>query len=391
MNNFVYYTPTKVFFGKDEEKKIGKILKDYEPHKVMIVYGGGSIKKIGLYDLVINSLKEEGINFVELYGVKANPDIELVYQGIKLGIKEEVDFILAIGGGSVLDTAKDIAHGIAEPGVDVWDFHRYIKKPVRTLRKGAILTISAAGSEMSNSCVISNLKTKEKKGFASDFNRFDFAIENPELTYSVSPYQTSCGIVDIAMHTIERFFSPGECYLTDEIALSVIKSTFKFGKKARKSPMDYESRAELMWASSLAHNGLTHAGREMIMAVHQLEHELSALDPNIAHGAGLAALWCSWARYVYKYARERFIKYVNEIWDIEGNDDKAILEGIKKQEEYYQSIGMPTSLEELGIKEPDLLYLAERCSLNKTKTISGYKSLSYEDMLEIYRLALHKR
>ena len=391
MNNFIYYTPTKVYFGKDEEKKIGTILKEYNPKKVMLVYGGGSIKKIGLYDTVIEALNKENISYLELGGVMANPVISLVYEGIKLGIKEGVDFVLAIGGGSVLDTAKDIAHGIADPSVDVWDFHRYVKSPVKTLRKGAILTISAAGSEMSNSCVISNPDTKEKRGFGSDLNRFDFAIENPELTYSVSPYQTSCGTVDIAMHTIERFFSPGECELTDEIALAVIKSTFKYGEIAYDNPKDYEARAELMWASSLAHNGLTHMGRSVNMQVHQLEHELSALDPRIAHGAGLAALWCSWARYVYKSMPDRFIKYVNEVWNVLGWDEDAILEGIRRQENYYKSIGMPTSLEELDIKESDLEYLANRCSLNKTKVIKGYKPLEYNDMLEIYRLAFSKR
>ena len=392
MNNFIYYTPTKIYFGKDEEKKIGKLIKEYHPHKVMIVYGGGSIKKIGLYDTVINALKEEDIDFIEVSGVKANPELPLAYEAIKLGIKEKVDFVLAIGGGSVLDTAKDIAHGIADPSVDIWDFHLHKKEPKASLHKASILTIAAAGSEMSNSSVITKPETKEKKGYKSDFNRFDFSIENPELTYSVSKYQTACGIVDIGMHTIERFFDLGDVSaLTDNLALAVIKTVFEYGLKAYNNPNDYTARSEIMWCSTIAHNGITHMGRKMLLVVHQLEHELSGLDPNIAHGAGLAALWCSWARYSYKYNKDRFLRYVHEIWGVKGDSDSAILEGIKKQEDYYKSIGMPTSLEELNIKKEDLEYLALRCSNNKSKVIDGYNPIGYQEMLDIYRLAYPKR
>ena len=392
MKNFIYYTPTKIYFGKDEENKIGQIVKEYHPNKVLIVYGGGSIKKIGLYDRVIKSLDNENIKYVELSGVKANPELDLVYRGIALARKEKVDFVLAIGGGSVLDTAKDIANGVNAYEDDVWDYHLAKKKPTNSLHKGAILTIAAAGSEMSNSCVISNPLTKEKRGYNSDFNRFDFAIENPELTYSVSIYQTGCGIVDISMHTIERYFDLGDVSaLTDNIALSLIKTVFQYGLIASKEPNNYEARSELMWASSLAHNGLTHMGRDFLLTVHRLEHELSALYPNIAHGAGLSALWCSWARYTYKKCMDRFLKYVHEIWNIEGNDEEAILKGIKKQEDYYKNIGMPTSLEELNVNKEDLQYLANRCSQNKTRVISGYYPLGYQEILDIYLLSYPKR
>ena len=392
MENFYYYIPTKIFFGKGEENKVAKIIKEYNPKKVIIVYGGGSIKRIGLLDKVTSLLKEENIPFVTLGGVRPNPELPFVRDGIKFAIEEGVDFVLAIGGGSVLDTAKDIANGVANPNDDVWDYHTHKKEPKKTLHKGAILTISAAGSEMSLSSVISNPETKEKYGYNSFFNRFDFAIENPELTYTVSPYQTACGIVDIGMHTIERFFYLGEgTDLTDSIALAIIKTTFKCGIKAYNNPNDFEARANLMWASSLSHNGLTHMGRQFSLVVHKLEHELSAMYPDIAHGAGLAALWCSWARYVYKYSMDRFQLYVSEIWDEKGNDEQAILNGIKKQEDYYKSIGMPTSLEELGVKESDLEELSIRCSSNKSKVLQGYKPLGYSDMLNIYKMAYKRR
>ena len=392
MEHFVYYTPTKVYFGKGEEKKVGTIIKGFSPRKVMLVYGGGSIKKIGLYDIVIDALTKEGIDFVELGGVQANPEVSLVYEGIRLGLEAGVDFVLAVGGGSVLDTAKDIAHGIADPDVDVWEFHSTKRLPEKTLRKGAILTLSAAGSEMSNSCVMTNAATKVKHGFASDLNRFDFAIENPELTYSVSKYQTACGIVDIAMHTMERFFSVGDVSdLTDNLALGLIKNTFDYGKIAYENPTDYNARAELMWASSIAHNGLTGMGRKVTMPVHQMEHELSALKTDIAHGAGLAALWASWARYVCHDAQDRFVRYAHDIWGIEGDGMEAALEAILRQEDYYKAIGMPTSLEELGILESDLEYLALRCSYDKSRVIGGYKPIGYQEMLDIYRLAFPKR
>lgn len=387
MENFIYHTPTKVYFGKGQEDNIGKIIKEYNPNKVLILYGGGSIKKIGLLDKVESLLKEEHISYITLGGVKPNPELDFLYSALEIAKKENIDFVLAIGGGSVLDTAKDIANGVANPNDDVWDYHLHTKAPQKTLHKGAILTIAAAGSEMSASSVITNTKTHQKYGYLSSCNRFDFAIENPELTYSVSKYQTACGVVDIGMHTIERYFDIGEdTDLTDNLALAVIKTVFKCGIIAYNEPNNYEARANIMWASSIAHNGLTHMGRKFSLVVHKLEHELSALHPDIAHGAGLAALWCSWARYVYPSCIDRFKTYVKEIWN-----EEDILKGIKKQEEYYQSIGMPTSLIELGIKEDELEELSLRCSSNKSGVVQGYKPLDYNDILNIYKLAYPKR
>lgn len=392
MNNFIYETPTKVYFGKDEELKVGKIIAEYSPKKVLIHYGGNSAKKSGLIDRVKKCLDDENINYIELGGVVPNPELKLVRDGIALCLKENVDFVLAVGGGSVLDSAKDIANGAANPEIDVWDFSLGKATPKKTLKKGCILTLSAAGSEMSSSCVITNTDTNEKRGYGSSFNRMDFAIENPELTYTVNVYQTACGAVDIAMHTIERYFCPGEdTYVTDAIAEAVIKSTLNAGTECIKNPYCYNARANMMWASSLAHNGLTQCGREFQLAVHQFEHEVSGMYPNVAHGAGLAAIWCSWARYVYKANIQRWLQYASRVWNVDidfEHPEKTIEKAINMQEQYYESIGMPINLSSLGVKEDDIEKLALGCSRNKTRTLIGYMPLSYDEMLDIYRMAL---
>lgn len=391
MKNFIYETPTKVYFGKGEENKVGKLIAEYQPQKVLIHYGGKSAKESGLLDRVKKCLEEENINYVELGGVVANPELGLVREGIALCIQEGVDFVLAVGGGSVLDSAKAIANGAANPDMDVWEFSLGKCVPERTLNKGAVLTLSAAGSEMSNSCVITNLETGEKRGYSCSCNRMNFAIENPELTYSVSPYQTACGIVDIAMHTMERYFCPGEdTYLTDAIAEAVIKNVMKAGVDCIENPRNYEARANMMWASSLAHNGLTECGREHQLVVHQFEHEVSGMYPQIAHGAGLAAIWCSWARYVYAANTDRWLQYAHNVWNLDidfEHPEKTIEEAINRQEQFYSSIGMPIRLNTLGVQREALEKLALDCSRNKTRTLIGYKPLDYEDVLAIYKMA----
>ncbi len=391
MDNFIYDTPTRVYFGKDEELKVGKIVKEYGAKKALLHYGGKSAKASGLLDRVKNCLAEEGIDYVELGGVVANPELKLVREGIELCKREGVDFILAVGGGSVMDSAKDIANGAANLDVDVWDFSMGKASPAKTLPKGAILTLSAAGSEMSNSCVITDTDTGSKRGYNSPCNRMDFAIENPELTYTVDAYQTACGAVDIAMHTIERYFCPGtDTYLTDALAEAVIKSVMKAGVDAIADPKDYAARANMMWASSLAHNGLTQCGRSFLLAVHQFEHEVSGMYPKIAHGAGLAAIWCSWARYVYQANIPRFLQFSHNVWNLDidfEHPEDTILKAIDLQENYYRSIGMPTNLKELGVRAEDLEALALKCSRGKTRVLDGYKKLGYEEMLDIYKMA----
>jgi alcohol dehydrogenase YqhD (iron-dependent ADH family) len=391
MNNFIYETPTKIYFGKDEELKVGKIIKEVGAKKVLIHCGGTSAKKSGLLDRVRKCLDDENISFIELGGVVPNPELSLVRKGIELCIKENVDFILAVGGGSVIDSSKDIANGAANPDTDVWDFSLKAASPEKTIRKGAILTLAAAGSEMSSSCVITNTQTGEKRGYNSVCNRLDFAIENPELTYTVSAYQTACGAVDIAMHTIERYFCPGsDTYLTDSIAEAVIKSTMKAGIDSIKNPYDYTARANMMWASSLAHNDLTQCGRSFQLVVHQFEHEISGMYPKIAHGAGLAALWCSWARYVYKSNVKRFLQFAHNVWNLDINfehPEDTVIQAINLQEQYYKQIGMPTNLRELDIKRDDLEILALKCSHNKTRILDGYMKLGFNEMLDIYNMA----
>ena len=391
MDNFIYDTPTKVYFGKKEEENVGKYVAALGAKKVLVHYGSGSAKKSGLLDKVTAALDAEKIAWVELGGVKANPELPLVRQGIELCKKEGVDFVLAVGGGSVLDSSKAIANGVANPDVDVWDFNLGKAQPKATLKKGCVLTLSAAGSEMSNSCVITNPADGDKRGYGSPFNRMNFAIENPELTYSVNAYQTACGTVDIAMHTIERYFCPGsDTQLTDSIAEAVIKTINSAGVECIKNPENYEARANMMWASSLAHNGLTQCGRFFQLTVHQFEHEVSGMYPEVAHGAGLAALWCSWARYVYKDSLDRFLQYAKNVWNVDidfEHKEETVLKAIKMQEDFYRSIGMPVSLRELGVKKEDLETLALKCSRNKTRTLAGYKPLAYDDMIEIFNMA----
>ena len=379
MENFDFFAPTYFAFGKDSEKRAGELVKRFGGTRVLIHYGGGSAVRTGLIGRVEASLKAEGIGFIELGGARPNPRSGLVYEGIELCRREGVDFVLAVGGGSVMDSAKDIANGAANPGMDVWDFSLGKCTPEKTLNKGAILTLAAAGSEMSDSCVITNMDTGDKRGYRHSFNRMNFAIENPELTFTVNAYQTACGAVDIAMHTIERYFCPGnDTYLTDALAEAVIKSTMKAGVDCIRNPEDYEARANMMWASSLAHNGLTQCGRNCQLVVHQMEHEISGMYPKVAHGAGLAALWCSWARYVYHANIPRWLQYAKNVWNLDidfEHPEKTVEKAIDLQEEYYISIGMPVNLSMLGVAEDSLEKLALACSRNKTRVLLGYKPL----------------
>ena len=394
MENFIYETPTRVYFGRGEELKVGKLVKEFNPKKVLLHYGGGSAQASGLLDRVRRCLGDEGIGFVELGGVVANPELGLVRKGIELCKREGVDFVLAVGGGSVLDSSKAIANGVANPEVDVWDFSLGKATPKRTLKKGAVLTLAAAGSEMSNSCVITNLATREKRGYGCRFNRMDFAIENPELTFTVNPYQTACGIVDIAMHTIERYFCPGNgTPLTDAIAESLVKTVFQTGLDCLRNPRDYTARANIMWASSLAHNGLTQCGRETQLVVHQLEHEVSGWYPSVAHGAGLAALWCSWARYVHRANVMRWLQYASRVWNVDidfDHPESTIEKAIDIQEVYYSRIGMPIGLHALGVKREDLEQMALNCSRNKTRTLLGDMPLGYDEILDIFKMAYER-
>ena len=330
MLGFEFYAPTKMFFGRETHKNVGEIIKGYGFSKIMLQYGKGSIKKNGLYDTVMTSLKTNGIEVIEMGGVQPNPDLDFVHKAIEVARKEKVEMILAVGGGSVIDSSKSTAVGYFYDG-DVWDFHSAKATPIKSLPVACILTIAAAGSEMSASAVISNEEINMKRGFSSDLNRPLFSIMNPELTFSVSKYQTACGIVDIMAHTMERYFTNCEDVdITDSIAESILKTVIKSGRNLMDSPKDYDARANVMWASSLSHNNLTGCGRSHYLAVHQIEHALSGEYTEIAHGAGLAVLFGAWAEYIYKHKVERFARFARNVWGVnEADDNKAAVLGIK--------------------------------------------------------------
>lgn len=392
MNNFEFCTPTRVIFGKDTQLQVGKIIKEYGFKKVLVHYGSGSVKQSGLLNQVTDSLEAEGISFVSLGGVRPNPSLSLVREGIELCLKEKVDFILAIGGGSVIDSGKCIADGAANPDIDVWKFFTKEEELKKALPHGNILTLAASGSEMSNSCVISNDDGGFKRGCNSQLHRPLFAICNPELTYSVSKFQTACGTVDIMMHTLERYLTPDtDTPLTDRIAEGLIKTVMEAGLIADQEPDNYEARAALMWSGSVSHNNMTGIGRTFFMQVHQLEHELSGMYPNVAHGAGLSALFCSWARYIYKENVSRFAQLATRVWGMDmnfENPEATALAGIDAFEDYFRRLEMPVSLLELDVDEEKLEEMAQKCTFLGKRTLPGIKELGKQEILDIYRMAL---
>lgn len=393
MEQFQYYTPTKVIFGKDTHKQVGTVIRSYGFHKVLFHYGSGSIKRTGVYDQIVQSLNESGIEFVELGGVEANPKISLARKAAQLCIDENVEMILAVGGGSVLDSAKSAAAGAANH-CDPWLFSIGEKVLEKTLPVGAVLTISASGSEMSNSCVMTNEDGWLKRGFNTDLNRPLFAIMNPELTYTVSPYQTACGITDIMMHTLERYFCFNtDVALTDRIAEGLLKSVIEAGKVAIENPTDYEARATLMWASSMSHNNLTGNGRDYFMRCHQIEHELSGMYDRVAHGAGLAIIFPAWAKFIYQNekALPHFCQYANRVWGIDmdfAHPERTALLGIEATENYFKSIGMPVRLRELDIDDSKIDEMAEKCTFFGKRVLRDYIPLGKEEIKKIYQLGL---
>ena len=393
MRSFEYFAPTKVIFGKDSHLQIGDILKKENCHKVLIHYGGKSAVASGLIDEVSGCLTDAGIDFVTLGSVVPNPRLSKVREGIELCKKENVDFILAVGGGSVIDSAKAIGYGVANPWTDVWNFYLKTEVPTACLPIGVIPTIAASGSEMSNSSVITNEDGWLKRGAAKcDLCRPKFALMNPKLTYSLPQYQTESGCVDILMHTMERYFVNIETMeMTDSISESLMQTVIYNARILMREPDNYTARAEIMWAGSLSHNGLTGCGTGGgDWACHQLEHELGGLY-DVTHGAGLAAIWGSWARYVYDVNPERFAQFATNVFDIPcGLDfEKTALAGIEAMEDFFRSIKMPVSLHELGLDLDDqqIHELAFKCSYEDTRTIGVFKQLNMKDMEKIYTMA----
>lgn len=391
MNDFQFYAPTKIMFGRGTERRVGSLVAEFPCKKVLLHYGSGSVRKTGLLDRVKASLHEAGIPFVELGGVVPNPRLSLVREGIALCKKEGVDFLLAVGGGSVIDSAKAIGYGCAND-FDVWDIFEKKRQPAACLPIGVVLTIAAAGSEMSNSAVITNEDGQKKRGSNSDTCRPKFAIMNPELTMTLPPYQTRCGCTDILMHTMERYFTNGGTMeLTDSIAEALMRTVVHNALILEQKPDDYDARAEIMWASSLSHNDLTGCGNGgNDFATHRLEHELGGMF-DVAHGAGLAALWGSWARYVYRDCLPRFKKFALAVWNVAADDtDEAIArKGIEATESFFRAIQMPTNLRELGITPTDaqIAELAKKCAVTSGDNLGRAKVLHEADMRAIYEAA----
>ena len=392
MDKFNYHAPTKIVFGKNTENKVGQLVKNSCCKKVLVHYGGSSAKKSGLLDRVFASLTEAGIAYTELGGVVPNPRLSKVYEGIKLCREENVDFILAVGGGSVIDSAKAIGYGVVNEG-DVWDLYTGAKMPINGyLPIGAIVTIPAAGSEMSNVSVITNEEGWLKRSLGSEAGYCQFAIMNPELTYTLPSYQTASGATDILLHTMERYFAKCKTLeISDALGESLMRSVMYNVKVLLKEPENYEARATIMWASSLSHNGVTGDRNYGDWACHQLEHELGGIF-DIAHGAGLAAVWGSWARYVYQENSARFAQFAVNVLNVPNHFDdpeRTALDGIAAMEDFFRSIDMPTAIKDMGIDltEAQIKELAYKCSFMGKRTIGAFKKLDIPDIEEIYRMA----
>lgn len=394
MDKFQFHAPTHVVFGKNTEAQTGALCRQYGAHKVLVHFGGHSAQKSGLLDRVCASLQEAGLEYVLLGGVVPNPHLSKVREGISLCREQHVDFILAVGGGSVIDSAKAIGYGLANDG-DIWDYYLRKKTITGCAPIGAVLTIAAAGSEMSNASVITNEDGWLKRGLSTDYCYCKFAVMNPELTYSLPAYQTASGCTDIMVHTLERYFTaPGTqpLALTDGIAETLLRTVMRNVKIALKNPADYNARAEIMWSGTLSHNDTTGDRSFGDWACHQLEHELSGMF-GIAHGAGLAAVWGSWARYVYKEDVGRFAKLAVSVFNLPynyANPEATALEGITAMESCFRHMGMPTNIHDLinaELTEEQIKELAYKCSFMNTRTIGQFKVLNTQDMENIYRMA----
>ena len=392
MKDFKYYAPTEVVFGKQSEEQVAALIKKYGGKKVLVHYGGKSAERSGLLDKVCNQLQEGGIPYVKLGGVVPNPRLSLAKKGIELCRKEGIDFILAIGGGSVIDSSKCIAYGVCLDG-DVWDVYLGKTKPKAMLPLACVLTIPAAGSEMSESSVITNEDGDVKLGYSNNLSRPKFAIMNPERTYTLPPYQTAAGVTDMMMHTMERYFTKDDDMdVTTDIAEALLRSMKDAVFAVLKNPEDYRYRAQIMWGGSLMHNGLTGCGISDDWATHQLEHELSGMF-DVTHGAGLAAIWPSWARYVMHENISRFVRFAVNVMDVPNDftdPEGTALKGIEAMERFYHSIGMPINIKELigrDITDDEIKEMTRKCSRNYNATCGQLKVLCADDMEGIYKMA----
>ncbi|WP_026504407.1 iron-containing alcohol dehydrogenase [Butyrivibrio sp. NC3005] len=390
MESFEYQAPTKVIFGKNAEEKIGAEVKNLGMKKALLVYGGGSVIKSGLMERVEKSLEGYEIEYVEFGGVKPNPTVAHAKEGIKLAVKENIDIVIGVGGGSTIDTAKAIAHGTANKDVDLWDIWSKKVPVTKSLPVGAVLTIPAAGSEMSDSAVLTNEELGKKSGINTPFNRCKFAIMNPELAFTLPKYQLFAGITDIMMHTMERYFIPGiSCQLTDELAEGLLRTVISNAKILMENQENYDAMAEIMWAGSLSHNNLMELGRGKDFSVHKFGHALSA-KYDVTHGASLSAVWGAWANELYMGAADRFARFARKVWGIEESDEvRAAQEGIKKTVEFFSLIGMPTSISGLGLNpsKEEIGELALLATANGTMKLSRIRPLDTDDAKKIFEMA----
>lgn len=388
MRNFEFLSSTKIIFGKNVEDQAGQLCAAYGS-KILLHYGGGSIKRTGLYDKIVDSLASAGVEVVELAGVRPNPRVSLVRKGVELCKEHGISFILAVGGGSVIDSAKAIAIGALYDG-DIWDFFTGAQTPAKTMPVGVVLTMAAAGSETSKSCVISNEEGRLKRGLNSEIIRPVFALMNPELTFSLPPWETACGIADIMAHAMERYFTPDRnVELTDRLCEGLLKTVINNAAIVMRDPVDYDARAEIMLAGSYAHNDLLSSGRLGDFASHMIEHELSALY-DVAHGAGLAVVFPAWMKHVHKNHIERFVQFAVNVWGVDmpfENPENIALEGISRMEKFFKSMGLPITLKDLGVPAGRFEEMAERCMWREGK-VGNMSVLSSRDVVDILRLAV---
>ena len=390
MENFNFCAPTYFAFGKNSEDNAGKLVKKFGGSKVLIHYGSESVKKSGLLARVINSLKSENIPFIELGGVVPNPRSGKVYEGIKICKDEDIDYILAVGGGSVIDSAKAIAIGALYEG-DFWDYYGTDKEITKALPIGTVLTIAAAGSEGSTGSVITHEEGNFKRSAGGELLRPKFSILNPELTCTLPEYQTACGITDMMAHVCERYFTNTEnVEITDRLCEGILKAIIEESPKVMKNPNDYEARANIMWAGMVAHNNVCGVGREQDWSSHRIEHELSGLY-DVAHGAGLAIVMPSWMEYVVKHDINRFVKFATRVWECELHEENlelTALEGIKSFRKFLKQIGMPSNFKDIDAKEEDIKLLVAKLGLGKDGTLGSFVKLREEDIEKIYKLCL---
>ena len=392
MENFVNYTPTKVYFGRETELSTGKYIREFGGLKILIVYGGGSAVRSGLLGRIEKSLKAENLEFEEFGGAQPNPTLAHARLGVQKALDMKADFILAVGGGSSIDTAKAIAHGNANPGTDIWDIWQKKIPLVKSTKVAAVLTIPAAGSEMSDSAVLTDEETFQKRGLNTEYNRCVFAVMNPELAMTLPKYQLAAGITDIMMHTMERYFIPhSHAQLTDEIAEGLLRTVIYNGRLVMRDSANYDAMAEIMWASSISHNGLTGLGRPKDFSVHALGQALGG-KWNYTHGATLAAVWKAWAEYLYKDegALPRFARYARNVWHITNTEDEAAAkEGIEATVTYFHELGMPVTIEELGVVPTDkeCEELANEATRGGTRTLTQIRPLGNKEAAEIFKLA----